>query len=280
MAQQPTIDSHGRERAAPARSKTKRAAPAAGVIAATVLALGGVSAGLSGAIPAAGVAATSAAAKSMLPPSRPGDAPAVYPAPPAEPCPVDGDRGDPLLNDQKNRYRLPADADIDPTIKVPGDIISLDVPPTLHGARAGWSGPDAAAVAARERKAVIVEGFIVDLIEENKGNGEACNCHRPKELYDYHVFLAEAPADDPKKPDKTEAVVVEMTPRWRFIRPSWAPASNVKSHANKDRVRITGWLLLDEDHLDMVGKARATAWEIHPVTKVEVLGSDGTWTAL
>jgi hypothetical protein len=36
------------------------------------------------------------------------------------------------------------------------------------------------------------------------------------------------------------------------------------------RVRITGWLFLDNDHPTDLDRQRATLWEIHPVTRIEV----------
>jgi hypothetical protein len=41
-------------------------------------------------------------------------------------------------------------------------------------------------------------------------------------------------------------------------------------------VRISGWILLDPEHPDQVGKTRATIWEIHPVMKIEV-STGGMW---
>jgi hypothetical protein len=42
------------------------------------------------------------------------------------------------------------------------------------------------------------------------------------------------------------------------------------------QVRITGWLLYDWEHLGVVGQERATVWEVHPITKIEVQ-QNGTW---
>jgi len=36
-------------------------------------------------------------------------------------------------------------------------------------------------------------------------------------------------------------------------------------------VRISGWLMLDPEHPDQLGKTRGTIWEIHPVMKLKVL---------
>jgi hypothetical protein len=37
-----------------------------------------------------------------------------------------------------------------------------------------------------------------------------------------------------------------------------------------DEVRITGWLFLDNDHPTDLDRQRATLWEIHPVTRIDV----------
>ena len=45
------------------------------------------------------------------------------------------------------------------------------------------------------------------------------------------------------------------------------------------RVRISGWLMLDPEHPDQVGKTRGTIWEIHPIMQIEV-NQNGQWTPL
>jgi hypothetical protein len=45
------------------------------------------------------------------------------------------------------------------------------------------------------------------------------------------------------------------------------------------QVRISGWLLFDLEHVNVVGKQRATAWEIHPITRIEVK-QNGQWIDL
>jgi hypothetical protein len=35
------------------------------------------------------------------------------------------------------------------------------------------------------------------------------------------------------------------------------------------RVRLSGWLLLDTEHPEEVGRTRGTIWEIHPVMRIE-----------
>jgi hypothetical protein len=204
-----------------------------------------------------------------------GSAPRVFPADGS--CSVDGDGGDTLLNDQKNRFVPPAGADVNRGIKAADDIISLPVPSDVQSQqRSAWSSQDSAQIGALESTAAVVEGYLVAVTPEDTGTGESCNCHRPKVLYDYHIFLS-GTAGVPK----SEAVVVEMTPRWRSIHPSWQDVNNIKKLVTqKMRVRVTGWLLLDEDHRDQVGLYRATVWEIHPVTKLEYAATGSAWTEL
>ena len=42
---------------------------------------------------------------------------------------------------------------------------------------------------------------------------------------------------------------------------------------------VSGWLMLDPEHPDQVGKTRGTIWEIHPVMRMEV-EQQGRWVPL
>lgn len=44
-------------------------------------------------------------------------------------------------------------------------------------------------------------------------------------------------------------------------------------------VRISGWLMYDSEHVHAIGTQRATVWEVHPITKIEVQNS-GQWVDL
>jgi hypothetical protein len=44
-------------------------------------------------------------------------------------------------------------------------------------------------------------------------------------------------------------------------------------------VRISGWTFFDTEHRNHLGTFRMTLWEIHPVTRIEVL-KDGVWVNL
>jgi hypothetical protein len=36
-------------------------------------------------------------------------------------------------------------------------------------------------------------------------------------------------------------------------------------HLTTTEVRIRGWLMLDQEHPEQIGKTRGTLWEIHPI---------------
>ena len=59
-----------------------------------------------------------------------------------------------------------------------------------------------------------------------------------------------------------------------------APSNDLGDWLNSDKpVRISGWLLLDPEHRNHLGKYRSTLWEIHPITRIEVM-KDGSWVDL
>jgi hypothetical protein len=204
--------------------------------------------------------------------------------PPSQPCPAQGDgQGDPALTVEKNRFTGPSLSDISSDIATPANIINLAQPSELKPMEQRASWPNDTAVnqlKTREGQAVTIVGYLVGAKEENTGGGESCNCHKPQVLFDYHLYMADQPGVPIAK-----AVVVEMTPRWRAVNPSWGTADNsfagfttIKGLVNQ-QVRVTGWLLFDEEHLNQVGVYRATVWEIHPVTTFEYQ-KGGNWVKL
>ena len=45
------------------------------------------------------------------------------------------------------------------------------------------------------------------------------------------------------------------------------------------KVRVSGWVMYDPEHPNMLRKTRGTLWEIHPVTKIEYMDG-GAWKNL
>jgi hypothetical protein len=178
-------------------------------------------------------------------------------------CPVKGNSGDLLLNALKNRTAQassPTDITID-------DILGLASPTVVTPVvRSKWTPKNRQLAAAQEGRSVVLTGFLLSVRQQGP---ERCNCGDP-EVGDFHIWIA--PEATSKK---ASAIVVEVTPRWQEANDSW-DLMNLQDLAHKKaKVRISGWLLYDQDHGSEVGKSRATLWELHPVTKIEVEDASG-----
>lgn len=178
---------------------------------------------------------------------------------PDVPCPAEGaavtpgGRGFMRL---KNRGAAPGPDDFDPDV-------SLEALLRPGEDRGRWS----------ESRAGRVEGYVVEVVE---GGMEAANCFSYRER-DVHVHVAARP-DAPRR----EWLVLEVTPRARRQAPGrgedWSAAALRRGLVGR-RCRFEGWLLFDREHADESentapgsrGNWRGTAWELHPVTSVEVL---------
>lgn len=140
------------------------------------------------------------------------------------------------------------------------------------------------------KQQVSLTAFVASL--DKGGFEESCNCGRD-DLRDIHINVV---ASEAEKNDKTKFVVVEITPRWQekfgMNRSDYdAMLESVKTQILHKRVKFEGWMLRDIAHLteskttaakgtpvctDKKGEPkpciwRATAWEVHPVTKFTVV---------
>ena len=153
----------------------------------------------------------------------------------------------------KNRTALPRREDFDDRVTLaallqPGDD------------RARWS----------EARAGTVEGYVVEV---KKAGAEAANCFSPGRR-DIHVHVAARP-DAPAR----ETVVLEVTPhleRWAARQGwDWSEAGLRRDLLGR-WCYFEGWLLFDREHADEAANTapgasdiwRATAWELHPLTRV------------
>ncbi len=181
-------------------------------------------------------------------------------------CPSTGDGGDPGLNVRKDRI------DSAPWYPVQiADLLALPWPKAIERQRrASWSSADAATVARTEGIPIQVEGYLAGAKQEGP---ESCNCHAADDV-DNHLWIVDGPAKD-----RSQSVVVEITPRVRAQHPGWAFARVNPLVDGRTRVRISGWLLMDQEHPDQVGKTRGTIWEIHPIIAFDVQRGN-SWVAL
>jgi len=183
-------------------------------------------------------------------------------------CPPEGDGGDRALNMLKNRV------DEGNYIPVPFEVVEkLPWPNTTERKnRASWSSNDASTIKRYEGTPIVVEGYLADAREEGP---ETPNCHgADHDFHDFHIWLTQSAGED-----RTNSIVVEMTPPVRANHPNWTTTALRQISRDQQRVRISGWLMLDPEHPDQVGKTRGTIWEIHPVMRVEVQ-QQGRWIPL
>jgi hypothetical protein len=156
----------------------------------------------------------------------------------------------------KNRTTFPQAADFDSRI-------TLDALLQPGDDRDRWSTDRAARI----------QGEVIDVAY---GGFESTNCYNPCRR-DVHIHIAIR-----KQAAKTEQVVVEVTPNLR----DWAAQQGMDWSEQTLHAQLVGhwcefegWLYFDVHHDEesentrphRTGNWRATAWEIHPVTKITVI---------
>ena len=143
---------------------------------------------------------------------------------------------------------------------------------TTNRSRAEWNEVNSVTVAVNEGLPVAVEGYFVAAKQEGP---EATNCHGADATFrDWHLWLAATPGKDRRR-----SVVVETTPAVRARHPEWTLTDMRRLIRDSSFVRVSGWLMLDEDHPEQLGKTRGTLWEIHPVMRIEVQRA-GQWVRI
>jgi hypothetical protein len=153
------------------------------------------------------------------------------------------------LHRLKNRTSFPQATDFDPRITLdallqPGDDTNR------------WSNTRAARI----------QGEVIDVAYARP---EATNCFNPCRR-DIHILVAAR-----KGAAKTEHVVVEVTPNLSIGSSEETLQNQLVGHW----CEFEGWLYFDVGHAEesenispgKPGNWRATAWEIHPVTKITVI---------
>ena len=185
-------------------------------------------------------------------------------------CGPTGDGGDTATNLRKNRTDSPSAYH-----DVTWDAVATLAYPVAPKARADWTPAQLAQIAAYEGVALRVVGYVVAIKPQAGGSGESTNCHFSNESeVDWHIAFVGQAGEGEKA-----SVVIETTPRVRQSHPRWTPQA-LHPWLNTDMpVRISGWLMLDPEHRNHLGKYRGTLWEIHPITRIEVF-KDNRWVDL
>jgi hypothetical protein len=160
------------------------------------------------------------------------------------------------LHRLKNRTALPRPADFDARV-------TLDALLEAGDDTDRWSTDRAARV----------QGLVIDVAYARP---EATNCFSPCRR-DIHVVVANR-----KDAPKTEQVVLEITPNLG----NWAASQGIDWSEKTLQAQLVGhwcefegWLYFDVGHAEEAenttphrsGNWRATAWELHPVTKMSVI---------
>jgi hypothetical protein len=160
------------------------------------------------------------------------------------------------LHRLKNRTALPQAADFDSSI-------TLDTLLQPGDDRSRWS----------TERAARIQGQVIDVAYARP---EATNCFSPCRR-DIHILIAKR-----KDAAKNEQVVVEVTPKLR----DWAAEQGIDWSEETLQAQLAGhwcefegWLYFDVGHAEESENTaphkpnnwRATAWEIHPITKITAI---------
>lgn len=186
-----------------------------------------------------------------------------------EGCGDAGSQPDYTLNRLKNRV------DEGTYVPVPWTVVARLPWPRRVGYRFRhqWTQGETNEVKRFEGVAVELEGYLADFKRELP---EPPNCYSTAERHkDFHLWLAEH-----EHGEKRGSVVVEITPRVRVSHPNWDEERLIALAATQVRIRVRGWLMLDQMHPEDVGGNRATLWEVHPIMDIVWLSSGGQWVSL
>lgn len=180
----------------------------------------------------------------------------------ASPCPPRGDAKKAKIqkyNQLGARLEEPSDDDYDDT----ADIDALIAP-----------GDDS--LRWQNDTAVEITAFVLDV---HDGGATSANCHS-SDTGDHATVLDLSPGQSVS--DNSHRMIAVISPQWRRImaknRIDWSTGA-IRAKFLQQYVKIRGWLLFNPDAAARslntapvagVGVTRATAWEIHPVTGIEL----------
>lgn len=185
-------------------------------------------------------------------------------------CGPAGAQPDYALNRRKNRVD-----DAPSYLPVAWTMIARLPWPTWAGYRFRnqWTRKETRDVARFEGTAVAVEGYLAGYRLEVP---EPPNCYaRDARHKDFHLWLSQGPGGT-----RRQGIVVELTPRVRASHPGWTDERLLALRESRARVRVRGWLMLDQMHPEKVERNRRTLWEVHPVMHLDWRAADGRWVPL
>ncbi|GAC1520391.1 MAG: hypothetical protein NVS2B16_27420 [Chloroflexota bacterium] len=173
-------------------------------------------------------------------------------------CPPWGSGGeDPFINQLKNRVDRPTR----PKPMTFAQIEHLDWPPGITDVpTARWSPSARARIFHNEGMPVSFVGYVS---AANSSGPEPANCGT-RAGADWHLWLG-------AHPHALHALTffAESTERVRAREKGFNLERLRLLAAHGTKVRVTGWLMFDSEHPEQPGD-RATLWELHPVTAIDV----------
>ncbi len=139
--------------------------------------------------------------------------------------------------------------------------------------RAEWTQAARTEAAQWEQRGVTIEGYLLNFKQKQQAP-ESCNCYSKTDR-DIHLNLV---ADLGSGMSKAKSMVMEISPR--VTRTKWNLATLQQLANAGTRLRLSGWLMWDQEHVSSVGKTRGTVWEIHPIHEIEFRDAAGKWKSL
>lgn len=135
---------------------------------------------------------------------------------------------------------------------------------------------DLVAVDEMERQAVTLTGYVVRVLPVPTRLAG----HRTTE-YNFQLHLRPGSPGRCVIEDSPRDIITVVSPPFQPPRTGWELDQLRLLCERQDRVRISGWLLYDYFGRQGVGRWRASAWAIHPVTRIEVWNlRDQVWENL
>ena len=203
----------------------------------------------------------------------------------AAPSPSSNPTWETVANQLKNRWHLPSADDnfnADATISVLASAPSDPKAGPNKGPVSKNTNGQGKPVTISEDQTAEIDGYIAYV---KPGGVESCNCKSQDPQYmDTHIYVS--PTLDHANPaDKKYCVIVEVTPRVRIeqvqMGHDWSTSTLISSLKPGTHVRISGYLFDDQEHRpNSVADSpsnpnlwRASCWELHPVTDIQILGA-------
>lgn len=176
----------------------------------------------------------------------------------------EGKGGDSKLNVKKNRTDSPNSTSVKEWNL--SDIVNFEEPQE-------WTSGDDRSDLEKEGEGtpIQVTGFLLQAKQEGK---ESYNCSLSGVANtDLHLAIASKSTTP-----EAQSIIAEITPRVKLQHHGWTKVKLNAIVSNEMTVRVTRYLLLGTQHINNPFP-RASNWEIHPITELEV-EQNGKWVSL